>query len=232
MKSIYTKITLATEMLGTAPANLQIYEDWIAKGQSNSKVREELESLQAAMSLEDLIEKGMTVFHRAENGEPILYDYLMKGMFKSACGYLHGITLDKPDDVDDAEDAPKKKRGSAKGLYKSAALTSYKKKIDLGVHVYPRQLRIHVNGDITLCQRPLRAQTAQGERVALAISEEIPAGSWFVAEILCMDDKYIPMVKEWLDFGAYNGLGQWRNSGKGRISWEEISKKDYEALLG
>lgn len=29
-------------------------------------------------------------------------------------------------------------------------------------------------------------------------------------------------VREWLDYGMLRGLGQWRNSGKGRFTWEEI----------
>jgi hypothetical protein len=29
-------------------------------------------------------------------------------------------------------------------------------------------------------------------------------------------------VKEWLDYGELRGLGQWRNSGKGKFKWEEI----------
>ena len=29
-------------------------------------------------------------------------------------------------------------------------------------------------------------------------------------------------VREWLDYGMYRGLGQWRNSGKGRMVWEEL----------
>jgi hypothetical protein len=58
--------------------------------------------------------------------------------------------------------------------------------------------------------------------VALADSEEIPAGATleFDIEMLNPDDEAI--VKEWLDYGVYNGLGQWRNSGKGAFTWEQI----------
>jgi hypothetical protein len=31
-------------------------------------------------------------------------------------------------------------------------------------------------------------------------------------------------VRSYLDFGLYNGLGQWRNSGKGRYRWTEITE--------
>lgn len=53
------------------------------------------------------------------------------------------------------------------------------------------------------CQRPLRAQTAQGERVSLANSEEIPAGSSCEFEILCMDDTHEAAVMEWLDYASF-----------------------------
>ena len=73
------------------------------------------------------------------------------------------------------------------------------------------------------CQRPLRAQTAQGERVSLANSEEIPAGSSCQFEVLCMDDSHEAAVMEWLEYGRLRGLGQWRNSGKGRFTYELLA---------
>ena len=90
----------------------------------------------------------------------------------------------------------------------------------------PRMITIHIpDGDeIGYCERPLRAQTAQGERVALAISEEVPAGSWLEFDVVCLDDGHVPAVLEWLDYGQLRGLGQWRNSGKGRFTYviEEV----------
>ena len=69
--------------------------------------------------------------------------------------------------------------------------------------------------EITECQRPLRCSTMQGERVSIAISEEIPAGATVNFTVRCLIDDDIELVKEWLDYGQYNGLGQWRNSSKG-----------------
>lgn len=31
-------------------------------------------------------------------------------------------------------------------------------------------------------------------------------------------------VEEWLDYGQFNGLGQWRSSGKGSFVWDEVVK--------
>ena len=35
--------------------------------------------------------------------------------------------------------------------------------------------------------------------------------------ITVLRDGLLPLVKEWLDYGALHGTGQWRNSGKGRF---------------
>ena len=72
------------------------------------------------------------------------------------------------------------------------------------------------------CQRPLRASTAQGERIALASSETVPAGAECEFTIVCLVDNDIDLVKEWLEYGQFHGMLQWRNSGKGRFVWEEI----------
>ena len=76
------------------------------------------------------------------------------------------------------------------------------------------------DGEIGVCERPLRAQTAQGERVALAMSEEVPTGATAEFDVLCMSDEHTAAVREWLDYGQWRGLGQWRNSGKGSFSCE------------
>lgn len=35
--------------------------------------------------------------------------------------------------------------------------------------------------------------------------------------IIVRSDGLVPAVKEWLSYGKLRGLGQWRNSGKGRF---------------
>ena len=101
-------------------------------------------------------------------------------------------------------------------------MKAFKKEIDGLVHVRPRAIPIVFEGEIGNCQRPLRAETAQGARVALANSESIPAGATAEFEVIMLNDKDEELVREWLDFGQWNGLGQWRNSGKGCFTWEEI----------
>ena len=40
--------------------------------------------------------------------------------------------------------------------------------------------------------------------------------------VTCLDPAHMAAVREWLDYGQLRGLGQWRNSGKGRFTWEEL----------
>jgi hypothetical protein len=73
----------------------------------------------------------------------------------------------------------------------------------------------------------LRAQTAQGERIALAHSETAPAGTIIEFEVKWYDLKgekgnIAECLDEWLEYGALRGFGAWRNSGKGRFRVEVV----------
>lgn len=52
----------------------------------------------------------------------------------------------------------------------------------------------------------------------------MPAGSTAEFEIECLDPSLEKMVRECLNYGTKRGLGQWRNSGKGRYTWEEVTE--------
>ena len=91
------------------------------------------------------------------------------------------------------------------------------------VFVEPRNIPILFDGEMGECCRPLRAQTMQGERVSLALSEQIPAGATCEFTVILLCDDHEKAVREWLDYGRFSGIGQWRNSGKGRFRWEEIA---------
>lgn len=210
MTKIRVKLTLTEGILGTSPNNEEIYRDFIAtKAPDASTIEDEV----AAVGVDEVVEKGMTVFPRDENGNPFIYDYQIKGFFKDACSMLNRLTGKDPE-------TGKKK----KAVNESSKLTAFKKVIDGMIFPQPRQIPIEFDGEVGICQRPLRAQTAQGERVALSMSEEIPAGATITFDILCLDNTHVAAVKEWLDYGALRGLGQWRNSGKGRFTWEEIAE--------
>lgn len=204
MKKIKVKLTFTEPVLGTWPSNQNIAREFIA---SKSPDAATIEDEVAALGADAVADKGMTVFPRNEKGEPVLYDYQVKRFFKDSCGMLGRI-------------GGKSETGKKKAVNESGKITAYKKVIDGLIFVEPRMIPLKFDGEIGDCQRPLRAQTAQGERVSLANSEEIPAGATCEFEVLCMDDSHEKAVLEWLDYGALRGIGQWRNSGKGRFTYE------------
>lgn len=200
MKDIRVRITLTDEMLGTMAADKNIHREYIAsKAPDALSIEEEI----AAIGEEEYAEKQMTVFPRLENGTPFMWDYQIRGFFKDACAALQRC---KGEDI-------------AKN---SCSMKAYKKIIDGCIFVSPRKIPLTFTGEIGICQRPLRGQTAQGERIALASSETVPEGTTAEFTIRCLSDAHMPAVREWLDYGQYKGLLQWRNSGKGRFEWEEI----------
>jgi len=194
MKTIEVKLTFTEGILGTCPNDEDIYRNYIgSKSPDASTIAEELMDL----TVDEVAERGMTVFPRDENGKPFIYDYQIKGFFKDACSMLRKISGTE-----------------------SSKIKAFKKEID-GL-IFPNPRKIVIDGEVSVCQRPLRAQTPQGERVALAMSEEIAAGAQITFEVTCLQDSQIKLVKEWLDYGKLRGIGQWRNSGKGRFEWKEI----------
>ena len=204
MKNLHVKINFIEPILGTAPNNEEIYRDFIgSKAPDAPSVEEEV----AAVGADEYAEKGMTVFPRNEEGQPIIWDYQIKGFFKDACGMLSRV-------------GGKDESGKKRKVNESSKMTAYKKIIDGLIFVQPRQIPFVFEGDVGICQRPLRAQTMQGERVALAMSEEIPAGASIDFDVVCLSDEHEAAVREWLDYGILRGIGQWRNSGKGRFTCE------------
>ena len=182
--------------MATKPADPKVFEVYVAsKHPSGTPERDELEN---ADSVED---RGSTVFHR-ENDEPGVYDYQIKGFFKDACGALR-----RADDT------------------LSKDLKAYKSVIDGVVFVNPRFLlfRMPEGSVVGVCERPIMTQSAKGPRVALARSESVPVGTTLEFEVQLLAKATLPLVKEWLNYGALRGLGAWRNSGRGRFSWEKIS---------
>lgn len=197
MKELKARLTFTEEILGTASADPEIHATYIASNAPDAMTKkEEIE----AIGVEEMIEKTMTVFARDEDGDPILWDYQIKGFFKNAAkafGYVGG----------------------------KSKLTAYKSKIDNLVFVKERKIKLNIpdGKQIESCQRPLRASTAQGERVALANSESCPAGTYIDITIMVMVDELLEHIIRWLDYGKLNGIGQWHNSGKGRFDWKDIT---------
>lgn len=207
-KDMRVRITFSEEILGTAAANIDLYRDYIASNAPDAPTKEEQI---AAVGVEKAIENAMTIFPKNAAGEPLLWPYQIRGMFKSAQKSINTIT----------------------GKKCPGYLPNYKGKIDQLVFVKGVDdtwsgtmsgLVIHMPDGMKIdtCERPLRAETMQGPRVSLAKSEVCPEGSWVEFDVRCLLPELMENVRDWLDYGQYNGIGQWRNSGKGRFTWEEV----------
>ena len=61
--------------------------------------------------------------------------------------------------------------------------------------------------------------------MSLANSEEIPAGSTIQFGVTLADPAHEALLMEWLDNGFWRGLGQWRNSGKGRFIYKMLDEE-------
>ena len=196
MKELKVRITLTDEALGMMPADPKIHETYIA---GNAPDAPSIEEEIAAHGQEEVVEKTMTIFPKLEDGTPFFWDYQLRGFFKDAIGMLRRVADSK-----------------------CSKLKNYKKVVDGLLFIKERRIPIHTSGQMGDCQRPLRAETLQGPRVALAHSETVPEGSTCEFTIQLIDESLESVVRECLNYGELRGLAQWRNAGKGRFSWEVV----------
>ena len=188
------KFTLLTSMLGTLPSDQEVFKTYVA-----SKAPEE-SGEESLATPEEVEKKGTTIFHRNDQGELILRDYLIKGALKARA------------------DAIRARKG--KGKDEKGNWGSIRGKIDEDVHVYPEMISLGITEPDGMYERPLRAMTAQGPRVSLANSETVNAGRSWECEILLRPGRITEkMLIEILDELQYVGFGQWRNAGHGRTSY-------------
>jgi hypothetical protein len=153
IKRYKLKVTFTTSVLGTQPQK-EVATEFITSKAIDPETGELPED--ELETLPVALEKGTTAFHHLE-GKPIMYDYQVMGFLKDVGRTFNGL------------------RG----------VEALRSKIDNLVFVKPRQFELHIpdGQQITYCERPLRAMTAQGPRTGLARSEELPAGTWFECEI-------------------------------------------------
>lgn len=181
------KVTMLEPLLGTQP------QKDVASEYIQDKAREAgLDVSDEQETLPEMLEKGTTVFHRL-NGEPIYYNYHVKGFLKESAQVQNGVD----------------------------GVKALRSKVDNLVFVTPRRIALHAPGQCEYLERPLRAQTMQGPRVSLARSEMLPAGTWFECEITVLGGVITEKIlRSLLDYGQFKGFGQWRNGGYGRFEYD------------
>lgn len=191
-------------ILGLASGNKAIHEEFIS---SKAPKTEDAVQESAAIPVSEQIEKAMTVFPRNEKGL-FFWDYQMRGAFKGLIEIL--IEL-----------------GDCK-----ISKWSYKKAVDNFLYITPRIIYLQrpdggycQPSDVTKNERPLRATTMQGDRIALASSEQLDAGTNWTFELtlltgsnpktkLAIIDR--ELIEKCLALTPFHGFGQWRGGGWGR----------------
>lgn len=187
----HLKVEFTTELLGTQPQKDVATEFITSKAIDPTTGELPADELE---TLPEALEKGTTAFHKL-NGAPILYDYMVKGFLKEAASVFNGL------------------RG----------VRNLRSKVDNLIFVEPRQIALVLpeGEEMTFCERPLRAQTAQGPRTTLARSEQLPAGTRFECRLKVYAGTLSePLIRDLLSYGADKGMCQWRNGGKGRLKFE------------
>jgi hypothetical protein len=209
------RVRLTEDLLGTTPMDKEIYKNFIQTKKDEAiaagklvaapKLNGEVEEPEVeADFVRDLEEKGTTGFLIDQQKGLFVYDYWMKGYFKSAANTLREI-LKYP------------------GL---------KQKVTNNLFVAPRKL--YLGGKMKaddIIERPLRFMTARGERVALASSEILLAGLEFEFTVILLPHKEVTLelANFLLQYGQLMGLGQWRNGGYGRFEVIMIDGQPTEA---
>lgn len=187
----HVEAELLEPLLGTVPKNTEVYSTYIATKRPEGLASDEAPLELTEEQLDDGLEaKGWTTFYTNASGDPILMDYQVKGFLKE----------------------------SANILKETLNLKALRSHLDNELFVTPRQIRLPAIAAEPL-ERPLRAMTAQGPRVTVVRSDQIPAGA-----VIEWDMKVLPksritkeVLEALLEYGEVKGLGQWRNGSYGRI---------------
>lgn len=213
------RLTLDAPMLGSVPANEQVFTSFKLKKSVDAAKKLRAASLKAAengtahapiatvtgddfdfeaaeIAVHAPDPEGITgrsVFLRDVAGRPLLSNHVIKGFFKAAARARH------------------KQGGLTRGV------SAHIQTIDLHLFINPRMIVLNTSRAESVepwLERSLRAQTPQGERVTLKASEQVGPGTYLDFEIVNFLPKVVTedVLREWLDYGAYHGLGEWRNN--------------------
>jgi len=138
-----------------------------------------------------------------------LMDYQVKGYFKEAASIL-------------SKGFPGfRKSGDPLGV------ATIKGRMDNCLFIDPRRLYFGLKEPDGILERPLRAETLQGKRTALARSDMVKEGRTLSFEIRTLVQSPIEEkhVRLWLEYGERGkGMGEFRNGGYGRFIVEEFTK--------
>lgn len=199
------EIELLEDQLGTIPVSKSIFAKHLAskitqKGKRDGMTPEEIqeridEDLESYDEDDSDLKAGYTTFFKDEDKNPYIKDYMIKGFLKDAASAL-------------------KQFGKHKQL---------RSKVVKFVFIEPRKILLPKQEKYNVLERPLRAMTARGERVSIARSDTIPAGTIIKFTVVCLAGIISKKCLETLfEYGKYIGVGQFRSGGYGKFSVKKL----------
>lgn len=211
-KEYKLKIELTEPMLGTVPKDPDIFKRFLIgklrkklekmeEGEEREEFEEKIKKMEAeeVATIEETEEGSWTGFHSDEAGL-FVYDYFIRGFLKNS-GNVQKDELE---------------------------IRAIRSKIDKWLFVFPRRIYVEDNssGSIKkkaddILERSLRVRTPKGERVTLARSDCVKIGSVLNCTLTVLKPKLFTekVIREILDYGQYQGLGQFRNGSYGRFKY-------------
>lgn len=201
VKKYMVRCIFTEPVLGTQPQKDIAMEYLMSRNAAEGKIPETVPTTEAGLpadeleTLDEQLAKGTTAFHR-EGDTYLFYDYQIKGFIKEAASVFNG-----------------------QGGIKNA-----KSKADNYIFIFPRRIPLVLPTGVTAAERlsrPLRGMTMQGPRVSIVSSEMLPVGTQFEFSMHVFDkgDISLDLLTDWFDYGAYKGIGQWRNGSYGRFEY-------------
>ncbi len=222
-------IKLTNSLLGTIPKSRAVFSNFIAnkfqeamehdlkKAQKTGEkvlfadgkeyTAEELEKRieEEKASVQDIAERGWTGFLTDADG-PFILPHMIRGFLDSAASAMKEYGQIK-------QLASKVKKGVFVVTSK-IRLPKVDKTMEIDPGEFPQIIQTEYG---PACERALRAATAQGPRVTVTKSDVVLAGAKLEFELhILRNTQMTPaIVRELLNYGRYQGLGQWRSGGWG-----------------
>lgn len=241
------KLLLLEDMLGTVPKDRKVFSSYLKQkarekmekdGTQGKPLADGQEATATAIAerldveeetLAEVEERGWTGFFTDAEG-PYLLDYMVRGFLKESARAVKqwppvglGAAEDEEEEEDEAEDkeAKPKKKAAKKGL----PIKQLQDRFSRYLFVTPRRLRLPKVGEEDVLERPLRAITMQGPRVTVVRSDIVKAGAVIDFQLSLIRGSGLSeeCIRGVMEYGLFQGLGQWRSGGFGRFQIESMT---------
>ena len=198
MATYRVNVTFTELLLGTVPADPEVYKNFIESKKPEDTQDEEYGTVEARE------ERGWTTFHKGEDGTLFLYDYQVRGFVKEAADALR---------VSGGHEV--------KGVRSKIDRFLFVK--PRRVAILQADGTPYTKGDGVL-ERPLRAETRMGPRVCLARSDFVKAGAKIEFDLVSTHDALFheELLRQLMDRGELVGMGQFRTGSYGRFTYTMV----------